>query len=280
MVAAADAPNYAQRLGIQKDQVVQELGWDDDVDDDIRADIEEACGGELLDEDADEVIDVVMLWWRDDDGDLVDRLMDAITPLADDGVIWVLTPKTGKPGHVVPAEIAESAPTAGLMQTSSANLGDWSASRLVQPKSKSAGALARQRYDEPVGRRHRGARLHAQGPEPAAGHPQRLPRRQERAAGVLSARVHRHLPGRAGRDARPPARLRERRHRRRWPSRWDRHRRTRSGRRRAASCSRCCPTSGRTAPSHRPTACSTTTPASPTAARSSWTARASSGSPR
>ena len=78
MVAAADAPNYAQRLGIQKDQVVQELGWDDDVDDDIRADIEDACGGELLDEDADEVIDVVLLWWRDDDGDLVDRLMDAI----------------------------------------------------------------------------------------------------------------------------------------------------------------------------------------------------------
>ena len=139
MVAADDAPNYARRLGIQKDQVVQELGWDEDTDDDIRADIEEACGGELLDEDADEVIDVVLLWWRDGDGDLVDRLMDAITPLADDGEIWVVTPKTGKPGHVLPAEIAESAPTAGLMQTSSANLADWSASRLVQPKSKAAG---------------------------------------------------------------------------------------------------------------------------------------------
>ena len=107
MVAADDAPSYARRLGIQKDQVVQELGWDEDVEDDIRADIEEACGGELLDEDADEVIDVVLLWWRDGDGDLVDNLMDAITPLADDGVIWVVTPKTGKPGHVQPAEIAE-----------------------------------------------------------------------------------------------------------------------------------------------------------------------------
>ena len=139
MVAAGDAPSYALRLGIEKAQVVQELGWDEDTDDDIRADIEDACGGELLDEDADEVIDVVFLWWRDGDGDLVDRLMDAITPLADDGVIWVVTPKTGKPGHVLPAEIAESAPTAGLMQTSSANLGDRSASRLVQPKSKAAG---------------------------------------------------------------------------------------------------------------------------------------------
>jgi hypothetical protein len=138
-VVAADSPNYARKLGIQGNQLVQELGWDEDTDDDIRADIEDASGGELLDEDADEVIDVVLLWWRDEDGDLVDRLMDAITPLAEDGVIWVVTPKTGQPGHVPPADIAESAPTAGLMQTSSANLGDWIATRLVQPKSKAAG---------------------------------------------------------------------------------------------------------------------------------------------
>jgi Protein of unknown function (DUF3052) len=135
-VVAADSPNYARSLGIDKGQVVQELGWDEDTDDDIRVAVEDACGSELLDEDADEVVDVVLLWWRNDDGDLVDRLMDAITPLSEDGVIWVVTPKTGKPGHVQPAEIAESAPTAGLMQTSSANLGDWIASRLVQPKSK------------------------------------------------------------------------------------------------------------------------------------------------
>ncbi|MDT7758948.1 MAG: hypothetical protein QOH27_4846 [Mycobacterium sp.] len=138
-MVAADSPNYARKLGIQQNQLVQELGWDEDTDDDIRADIEDASGGELLDEDAEEVIDVVLLWWRDEDGDLVDRLMDAITPLAEDGVIWVVTPKTGQPGHVLPADIAESAPTAGLMQTSSANLGDWIASRLVQPKSKAAG---------------------------------------------------------------------------------------------------------------------------------------------
>jgi hypothetical protein len=140
VVAAGDSGlNYAQRLGIHHEQIVQELGWDDDTNDDIRADVEDACGSELLDEEADEVIDVVLLWWRDGDGDLVDRLMDAITPLADDGIVWVLTPKTGKPGHVLPADIAEAAPTAGLMQTSSANLGDWIGSRLVQPKSKAAG---------------------------------------------------------------------------------------------------------------------------------------------
>ena len=140
MVTGGDSGrSSAQRLGIQHDQIVQELGWDEDSDDDLRADVEEACGSELLDEDADEVIDVVLLWWRGDDGDLVDRLMDAIAPLAEDGIIWVLTPKTGKPGHVLPADIAEAAPTAGLMQTSSANLGDWIGSRLVQPKSKAAG---------------------------------------------------------------------------------------------------------------------------------------------
>ncbi len=136
MVAADDAPSYARKLGIHIGQVVQEWGWDEDTDDEIRADVEDACGSELLDEDTDEVIDVVLLWWRDGDGDLVDTLMDAIASLADDGLIWVLTPKTGRPGHVLPAEIAESAPTAGLMPTSSVNLGDWSASCLVQPKSR------------------------------------------------------------------------------------------------------------------------------------------------
>lgn len=132
------AADHARKLGIQRGQVVQEWGWDEDSDDDIRADVEDACAGELLDEETDEVVDVVLMWYRDGDGDLVDILMDAITPLAEDGVIWVLTPKTGRAGHVQPADIAEAAPTAGLMPTSSVNLGNWSASRLVQPKSRAA----------------------------------------------------------------------------------------------------------------------------------------------
>lgn len=137
MVAAADDQNFAQKLGITHGMVVQELGWDEDTNDDLRADVEETAGSELLDEDSDEVIDVVLLWWRDGDGDLVDELMEAIGPLADDGFIWVLTPKTGNDGHVDPSEIAESAPTAGLTQTSAIKLGEWSASRLVQPKAPS-----------------------------------------------------------------------------------------------------------------------------------------------
>ncbi|MCA0157104.1 DUF3052 domain-containing protein [Tsukamurella ocularis] len=122
-------------MGLQPGNIVQEIGWDDDTDDDLRLAIEELTGAEMLDEDTDEVIDVVVLWWRDDDGDLVDTLMDVITPLSDDGYVWVLSPKTGQPGHVQPSEIAEAAPTAGLTQTSSTNLGSWIGSRLVQPKS-------------------------------------------------------------------------------------------------------------------------------------------------
>ena len=134
MVPATEGDNGAGdvgKLGFTKDMVIQELGWDEDTDDDLRADIEDVIDAEMLDEDAVEVVDAVLMWWRDDDGDLVDALMDAIGPLADDGYVWVLSPKTGQPGYVDPSEIAEAAPTAGLSQTNVVNLGDWSGSRLV-----------------------------------------------------------------------------------------------------------------------------------------------------
>ncbi len=137
VVAAADAQNYAQKLGISHDMAVQELGWDEDTDDELRTEIEEAIGSELLDEDTDEVVDVVLLWWRDEDGDLVDELLNVITPLADDGVVWVLTPKTGQPGHVDPSEIAESATPAGLTSTTPVSLGTWTGTKLTQPKTPS-----------------------------------------------------------------------------------------------------------------------------------------------
>jgi hypothetical protein len=127
--------SLAQKMGLQPGDVVQEIGWDEDADDDLRIAIENVIDAEMLDEETDEVVDVVVLWWREDDGDLVDTLMDVITPLADDGYVWVLTPKTGQSGYVQPSEIAEAAPTAGLTQTSSTNLGTWIGSRLVQPKS-------------------------------------------------------------------------------------------------------------------------------------------------
>jgi hypothetical protein len=139
VVAADDAgrgSDIAGRLGVEPGMVVQELGWDTDVDETVRDAVEERCGDEMLDEDADEVVDLVLLWWREGDGDLVDALVDAIGPLADNGVIWVLTPKTGRAGHVEPSEIAEAAPTAGLSQTSNATVtADWAGARLVAPKA-------------------------------------------------------------------------------------------------------------------------------------------------
>ena len=51
-------------------------------------------------------------------------------------MVWVLTPKTGRAGHVEPSEIAEAATTAGLSQTSNVSVSDdWAGARLVAPKS-------------------------------------------------------------------------------------------------------------------------------------------------
>jgi hypothetical protein len=134
---AQDAPGLDERFGMKPGQVVQELGYDEDCDEQLRDAIAGVDGVELVDEDYDDVVDVVLLWWRDGDGDLVDALVDALTPLADGGYIWLLTPKAGRANHVEPSDIGEAAPTAGLSQTSSLSAGrDWSATRLVAPKAR------------------------------------------------------------------------------------------------------------------------------------------------
>ncbi len=126
----------AERLGIQPGQVIQELGYDEDCDEELRESVIDRSGGDFVDEDSDEVVDVVLLWWREDDGDMVDALVDAIGPLADTGVVWLLTPKAGRGGHVEASDISEAAPTAGLQQTSTINAGkDWSGARLTTPRS-------------------------------------------------------------------------------------------------------------------------------------------------
>jgi hypothetical protein len=134
---AQEQPRLADRLGIKPGQVVQELGYDDDCDEQLREEIAGLKDVELVDEDYDDVVDVVLMWWRDGDGDLVEALLDALTPLADGGYIWLLTPKAGREGHVEPSDIGEAAPTAGLSQTSSVSAArDWSGSRLVAPKAR------------------------------------------------------------------------------------------------------------------------------------------------
>lgn len=129
--------SLAERLGFKPNQVVQEIGFDDDCDEELRSSIEVVTGNELVDEDYDDVVDVVLLWWREDDGDLFDGLADALAPLAGGGHIWLLTPKVGRDGHVEPSDIGEAAQTAGLSQTSSVSAAaDWSGTRLVAPKGR------------------------------------------------------------------------------------------------------------------------------------------------
>ncbi|GAA5000028.1 DUF3052 domain-containing protein [Streptomyces sp. NPDC005813] len=134
---AEERTNPAARLGFEPGQVVQEIGFDDDVDHELREGIESLIGQDLVDEDYDDVADVVLLWFRDEDGDLTDALVDAIGLLEDGGMIWLLTPKTGRDGYVEPSDISDAAQTAGLSQTKSISVAkEWSGTRLATPKSK------------------------------------------------------------------------------------------------------------------------------------------------
>ncbi|CAL8898330.1 DUF3052 domain-containing protein [Kocuria varians] len=129
--AKAPEDSIAEQLDLKDGDYVQEFGYDEDVDAQLREQIEEAIGSELFDEDAQEVVDAVVLWWRDGDGDLVDELVDVQTTLDDGGVVWLLTPKAGREDHVSPADVQEAASTAGLHVTTAARVSsDWSVSRL------------------------------------------------------------------------------------------------------------------------------------------------------
>lgn len=133
---AGDEVGTAERLGLKPSMLVMEIGADDDVDENLRDDIVDRTGEEMVGEDSDEIVDVVLLWHRDSDGDLADALVDAISPLTDDGYIWLLTPKRGREDYVEPSDIAEAASIAGLSQTSITTVGpDWSAARLVGRKT-------------------------------------------------------------------------------------------------------------------------------------------------
>ena len=123
-------------MGFAKDDLVLEVGLDSDCDSTIRDQIMDITGTTFLEGTTTEVVDAVVLWWREGDGDLVDELMDALAYLSEAGPIWVLTPKAGRELHVEPSDIQDAAPIAGLSQTSTIALaGDWSATRLVARKA-------------------------------------------------------------------------------------------------------------------------------------------------
>ncbi len=125
----------AARMGFAAGQVVLEIGADDDVDEALRSSITATVGAPMVGDDFDDVADVVVLWWHDDDGDLVDALVDGLSAITSGGVVWLFTPKAGRDGHVEPSEIGEAARTAGLSSTKSTSAAaDWAGTRLVAPK--------------------------------------------------------------------------------------------------------------------------------------------------
>lgn len=124
----------AAALGLTPGMAVQELGWDDDVDQALREAIMDVIDADLLYE-ATEAVDVVLLWWRDSDGDVVDGLVDALTDLSPTGYLWLLTPKVGRADYVDPTDLAEGALTAGLALANPAIVSpNWQAQKLVRPK--------------------------------------------------------------------------------------------------------------------------------------------------
>ena len=135
MSPSADAPTpsaIAEALNLTTGQIVQEIGYDDDVDHDLRDAIEDLIGEEMEDEDTQEIVDAVVLWWREDDGDLTDALVDTLRNIEAGSPVWLLTPKAGRPGHVAPGEVQESAEIAGLRVMSSLSLAaDWTGTRLA-----------------------------------------------------------------------------------------------------------------------------------------------------
>lgn len=133
--ASGKAATAASRLGVTAGDIVGELGYDDDVDEALRGAIETVAGSELLDGQADEVFDAVLVWWRADDGDLTDELVDVTTTLADDGLVLLATPRPGFDGFVAAAEINDAADTAGLGQPSSGQgAGDWVIVKLTRSR--------------------------------------------------------------------------------------------------------------------------------------------------
>ena len=132
----AGGDRLAGRLGLRAGQVVQELGYDDDCDDTLRAAVAElhrqrpgrrGLRGRRRRRAA------VVAGRRRRPGRRAGRLAD-LPRRRRRGL--AAHPKAGRPGHVEPGDIGDAAPTAGLHQTSSISAApDWSGTRLVTRRS-------------------------------------------------------------------------------------------------------------------------------------------------
>ncbi|MCK0114113.1 DUF3052 domain-containing protein [Ornithinimicrobium sp. F0845] len=123
-----------ERLGFAHDMIVLEYGYDDDVDETFRERVIEVVGSPLEEEDYTGVVDAVLLWWRDGEGDLTDELVDCLALLEEGGFIALVTPGSGRGDRVPAHDVQEACATAGLTASGAVPLGDdgeWHAQRLV-----------------------------------------------------------------------------------------------------------------------------------------------------
>lgn len=120
-----------ERLGLAPGQIVVEYGYDDDVDEDLRRAVEAVVEGPIEDEDYDGIVDVVLLWWREGDGDLADELVDAVTTLDDGGFVALLTPGAGRGDRVEAHDVQEACTACSLTASGGVALGQWLGQRLV-----------------------------------------------------------------------------------------------------------------------------------------------------
>lgn len=129
----SNTENEAQKFGFQPGDVVQEWLWDDDVDENLRSDLEDYLGEELVDEEYDSGVDGVLLWWRDgdDEDELADTIMDAMEMLNEGAPFWVLIPKPGREGAIGPNTLQNAAKSAGMNAATPETVGpDWNGIRL------------------------------------------------------------------------------------------------------------------------------------------------------
>lgn len=128
----SEAVAPVERIGFKPGQVVVEYGYDDDVDERFREAVETAVGAPLEDEDYTGVVDAVLLWWREDDGDLTDELVDCLTTVEEGGFIALLTPGRRRADRVAAADVQEACSTSGLTASGAVPVGEeWIAQRLV-----------------------------------------------------------------------------------------------------------------------------------------------------
>ena len=127
------ASQNGEEFGFQSGDIVQEWLWDDDVDDSVRAKIEDLTGEDLVDEDYDSAVDGAIVWWRDgdDEDELSDTIVDAYSVVGDDGPFWVLTPKPGRTGAASSSTVQSAAKTAGMNAATPLTVSpDWNGIRL------------------------------------------------------------------------------------------------------------------------------------------------------